>query len=75
MQPDGENLWYFKLRLFALTNLYVRYNTLGFEDIKFRKLEFVAETLVKTQKSHYKKITIFQNTLILVSKDTSGAGE
>ena len=42
MQPDGGNLWYFKLRLFDLTELIFESLRLGCKDIGFRKSKFVA---------------------------------
>ena len=47
MQPDGVNLWYFKLRLFDLWYfivLILRSATEGYKDIVIRKSEFVANT-------------------------------
>ena len=45
-QPDGVNLWHFKMRLpNRISSLkYLRYTTLGCIDIKIRKLEFVSKT-------------------------------
>ena len=45
MKPDGVNLWYFKLRLFGLTELiFLNVQTLQhlvWKKNRFRKLEFV----------------------------------
>ena len=50
LQPDGVNLWYFKLRIFDLTEFlelkYLRSMALGCKDIEIPKLEFVAKTLL-----------------------------
>ena len=50
MQPDGVKLWYFKFRLFNLTEIIVwkfeslRSATLVCNEIGIRKSEFVAKT-------------------------------
>ena len=74
MQPNGVDLWYFKLRSNRIHNLkYLRFTTLGCEDIVIRKSEFVAMWLNSFSLTHnYFQLT---NISILISLQPRVCGE